>query len=71
MKEIILKVKNLSCGYGSQIVLSDINLTIEKGKLLGLIGPNGSGKTTLLRAITGVIRPKEGNIFFHIFNLTI
>jgi iron complex transport system ATP-binding protein len=64
MKEIILEIKNLSCGYDSQIILSDINLTVEKGKLLGIIGPNGSGKTTLLRAITGVIRPKEGNIFF-------
>jgi len=64
MKEIILEIKNLSCGYDSQIILSDINLTIEKGKLLGMIGPNGSGKTTLLRAITGVIKPKEGNVFF-------
>ena len=64
MKEIILKVKNLSCGYDSQIILSDINLTVEKGKLLGIIGPNGAGKTTLLRAITGIIRPKQGNIFF-------
>jgi len=59
----MLDVKNLSCGYDSKVILKDINLRVEKGELLGIIGPNGSGKTTLLRAITRVVKPKKGSVF--------
>lgn len=62
--EMLLEVKNLTCGYGSRAVLREINFQMEGGELLGIIGPNGSGKTTLLRAITRVIKPIKGQIFF-------
>ena len=51
----LVALKNLNKSYGQTKALSDINLNIEAGKIVGLIGPNGSGKTTLLRAITGLI----------------
>lgn len=60
----MLEIKNLFCGYAAKTVLQDINLGIENGELLGIIGPNGSGKTTLLRAITRLLKPKTGTIFF-------
>jgi len=65
----MLEIKNLTCGYNSRFLLKDINLKVEKGELIGIIGPNGSGKTTLLRAITGVIRPKKGKILLEKKNI--
>ncbi|MDI6841001.1 MAG: ABC transporter ATP-binding protein [bacterium] len=59
----MLEVKDLTCGYDSKFVLQDINFKIEKGEICGIIGPNGSGKTTLLRAITKVIKPRNGKMF--------
>ncbi|MEW6095107.1 MAG: ABC transporter ATP-binding protein [bacterium] len=60
----MLEIKDLICGYDSKFFLKDINLRIEAGELVGIIGPNGSGKTTLLRAITRVLKPKKGTILF-------
>ena len=60
----MIEIKDLVCGYGSQFILRNINLKVEKGEVLGIIGPNGSGKTTLLRAITRVLKPKTGKILF-------
>ncbi|MBU1366651.1 MAG: ABC transporter ATP-binding protein [Candidatus Omnitrophica bacterium] len=60
----MLEIKNLFCGYDLRIILQGINLSVENGEFLGIIGPNGSGKTTLLRAITRVLKPKTGVIFF-------
>jgi len=64
MKQPILSVKNIDCGYGEKIVLRNVDLSIKKGELIGIIGPNGSGKTTLLRAITRTLKPKAGGVFF-------
>lgn len=58
----ILEIKNLKKSYGDMEVLKDVNLTLESGKVLGLIGPNGSGKTTLLKSIMGLIKPDSGEI---------
>lgn len=58
----MLEISDLSCGYGAKIIINKINLHIEKGEFIGIIGPNGSGKTTLLRAITRLIKPKNGSI---------
>jgi len=61
----MLEIKDLACGYGAQFSLSDINIKVEKGEMVGVIGPNGSGKTTLLRAITGILKPKTGTVLFN------
>lgn len=50
----LIEIKNLSKNYGQQTVLDDVNLNIEAGRIIGLIGPNGSGKTTTLKAILGL-----------------
>ncbi len=58
----ILEIKNLKKTYGKKNVLDGINLKLEKGKILGLMGPNGSGKTTLLKCIMGLIKANDGEI---------
>jgi len=58
----LLKVKNLSCGYDSKIILKDINFELKEEEILGIIGPNGSGKTTLFRAITSIIKSMKGEV---------
>ncbi len=50
----LIEIKQLSKNYGQQTVLDDVNLSIESGRIIGLIGPNGSGKTTTLKAILGL-----------------
>ena len=62
MSEIILETRNLTKNYCSKPALSDLNLTLEKGKIIGLLGPNGSGKTTLIKMCNGLIRPTKGEI---------
>ncbi len=57
-----LEIKNLSKTYGKNKVLDDINIDLEKGKFLCLLGPSGSGKSTILHAIGGFI-DHEGSIF--------
>jgi iron complex transport system ATP-binding protein len=59
----MLRISDLTCGYGTKIVLNNISLEIKKGEFTGIIGPNGSGKTTLLKAVTRLIKPYNGNIF--------
>jgi ABC-2 type transport system ATP-binding protein len=58
----LLKCNNLVKNYGRKVALNNINLTIEKGKIIGLLGPNGSGKTTLIKLINGLLTPTEGEI---------
>ncbi len=60
----MLAVRNLTKNFGGLSALSDINLHVEKGEILGIIGPNGSGKSTLLNLICGVYRPTHGEIIF-------
>ena len=65
----MLEIKNLTCGYGKNHVLSQISLMVGDAEFVGVIGPNGSGKTTLLRAITKIIPVQEGEIFFDQFSV--
>ena len=58
----MLELVHVSCGYGGDIVLKDVSVTINGGELVGVIGPNGSGKTTLMRVATKVIRPAAGEV---------
>ncbi len=62
MSEIILETQHLTKNYGSKAVLSELNLTLEKGRIIGLLGPNGSGKTTLIKMCNGLIQPTKGEI---------
>ena len=58
----LLKVENLSAGYGKVDVLFGISFSLLAGKSLGIVGPNGVGKSTLLKTIAGEIAPKSGSI---------
>ena len=60
----ILEIRDLNVGYGNLQVLWDVNLKIEEGKLVALIGANGAGKSTLLNTITGLLKPISGEITF-------
>ncbi len=61
---MILTVKDLSVSYGAIAALRGINLHVEKGHIVTLIGANGAGKTTLLRSISGLLRPRSGSITY-------
>ena len=61
---MLLQIKELSAGYGDIQVLWDINLTIEEGQVVALVGTNGSGKSTLLKTISGLLKPYKGSILF-------
>jgi len=60
----ILKIQNLSKSFGKNRILQDFSVSLEKGRVYGLLGKNGEGKTTLIRMIMGVIPPDSGEIFF-------
>ena len=58
----ILKCNALSKSYGSIRALSNVNLTLESGRIVGLLGPNGSGKTTIIKLINGLLTPDAGQV---------
>ncbi len=60
----MLTVNNISLSIQKVPILNNVELSVEKGKTVGLIGRNGAGKTTLMRAIMGLLSPKSGEIFF-------
>ena len=61
----ILEVKNVSKSFGGVKANVDISMSVEKGKIVGLIGPNGSGKTTLFNSIVGTYPIDTGSIKFN------
>ena len=58
----LIEIKDLNKEYGKKEALKNINLTIESGKIYGLLGPNGSGKTTLIKIINNLLTPTSGEI---------
>lgn len=66
MKEVVLKTNNLTKQYNKNVVLDNVNITIKKGDIYGLIGRNGAGKTTLMKIITTLASPTSGT--FELFN---
>ena len=59
----MIKINHLYKSYGQQVILDDINLSIQKGAITGLLGPNGAGKTTLVSILIGIIPRDKGEIF--------
>lgn len=58
----IFQCEHLTKDYGNVMALSDFNLTLESGRIVGLLGPNGSGKTTLIKIANGLLQPTSGRI---------
>ena len=58
----MLEVKNLTKTFGSFTALKELNMTIPRGAVYGLVGPNGAGKTTVIRHIAGVFKPDQGGV---------
>lgn len=61
---MILQVEHISKAFGERQVLSDVNLTVDSGQAVALLGGNGAGKTTLLRIITRLLEPDAGHVLF-------
>ncbi len=64
-QETILQVENLTKSFGGILALNRVSFQVNRGEVLGIIGPNGSGKTTLVNCITGFIRPTYGRVVFN------
>ena len=60
--EVLVQTHNLTKQYGQHKAVSNVNLSVKKGEIYGLIGRNGAGKTTLLRLLCGLAKPTEGDI---------
>ncbi|GAC1359568.1 MAG: ABC transporter ATP-binding protein [Ktedonobacteraceae bacterium] len=58
----LVDVQNITFGYSDKPLLYDVSLYVQRGEMIGLLGPNGSGKTTLLRLVSGLLRPQSGKI---------
>lgn len=59
---MLVKVDNIEKKFSSSVILNNINLTINKGEIIGLIGENGSGKTTLIKLLSNILMPSQGKI---------
>jgi len=66
----LLQIKDLHTYYGHVHALKGLDLEVEEGEIVSLIGANGAGKTTTLRTISGLISPREGSVYFDDENIT-
>ena len=60
----LIECKDLTKTYGKKTALDHINLSIEGGHIIGLLGPNGSGKTTLIKILNGLLTPTSGSLYY-------
>jgi branched-chain amino acid transport system permease protein len=63
-ERVILDCRNVALAFGGLVAVNDVDLTVRQGEIIGLVGPNGSGKTSLFNLISGVYRPRSGEIVF-------
>lgn len=61
----LLKITGLTKKYSNVLALDQVDLTVGRGKIIGILGPNGSGKTTLIKLINGLLTPTEGSILIN------
>lgn len=61
----MLEIKNIKVSYGAIEAIKGISLTVQEGEIVSLIGANGAGKSTTLKTISGILRPKEGEILYN------
>ncbi len=64
-KDVILDIKGLNVSYGNIAAVKDLSLTVYKGEIVTLIGSNGAGKSTTLRTISGLLRPRSGDVVYN------
>lgn len=62
MDEMLISCTNLCKNYGSGVVLNNLELSIGRGRIVGLLGPNGTGKTTLIKLLCGLLQPTSGTV---------
>jgi len=60
----VLEIKNIDVFYGDIQVIWDVSFEVKEGEIVALIGANGAGKSTILRTVSGILRPKKGEILF-------
>ena len=60
----LLKVDEITCGYGDMQVLTDVSIEVKHGEIVSIIGPNGAGKSTVMKAVFGLLHPWTGKIAF-------
>jgi|UniRef100_A0A7C5ANB3 iron complex transport system ATP-binding protein len=61
----MIRLENLTLAYGDHVVLRGLTFSVDSGEFVGLVGPNGCGKSTLLAALTGLLPPKEGQVWYN------
>ena len=66
----LLRTEDLCIKFGGLTAVNEVNIDIDEGEIVGLIGPNGSGKTTFFNLITGVYKPSKGKILFRNKDIT-
>jgi lipopolysaccharide export system ATP-binding protein len=66
-KKSILNLEKISFKFGKKTILDNLNLQLNNGQILGLLGPNGVGKSTIFNLITGLISPDYGSIFIDLY----
>ena len=65
MEEKLLNIKSVTKNFGGKTALKDVSFELDRGRIVGLLGPNGSGKTTLIKLINGLLSPDAGKIYIN------
>lgn len=67
---VVLRTERLRCEFGGLVAVKDLDLSVRRGEILGLIGPNGSGKTTTINMLSGFLKPSAGRILLDDVDIT-